>query len=86
MPRVLCKLCAFEAVQGTVLCNGHLEGFKYAVSMLTDKQVLPLIHKVMQQPAEPCKRNAAFSNNVNGGNASDGLWHDCTEKKGEDNG
>jgi hypothetical protein len=52
MPRILCKLCAFEAVQGTVLCNGHLEGFKYAVGMLTDKQAMPLIRKVMQQPAE----------------------------------
>lgn len=32
--KVQCTLCACEGVDGTVLCRDHLDGFKYACSLL----------------------------------------------------
>lgn len=51
--RVFCKLCSCEGVDGTVLCDDHLQGFKYAVAIVANTRpavtAKHLMQAIMQQ-------------------------------------
>jgi hypothetical protein len=48
-PKVQCRLCNCEGVEGTVLCREHLDGYKFACTLLQPLSARKLLKTIEQQ-------------------------------------